>query len=354
MARRKELGNFSKKNYLWNLIIKISIIILPVLIFGGIFTWLFQTKDIVMRVGSETVRQRELDLEIKRLMPPDYDQRIQSMEPDDRKSAEDTLKAKAMENLMKLKSVYLYAKENNIKVTRKDVDVEVEKFIEALKASTGTDDVDFRSTLSDYGIRYQSFLADMRQQAIYNKVLQPVRDEVTATDGEIIEFYQQYKTYYDLPDQAKIKLIAVETEADANNIVEKLQSGEDFAKLAKEYSLSPDVELNSGDLGWVTPGELYKEISDNVFHPDISLNQPYAVQARDGFYVFVVSDRKGAEEKSFEEVKDLVKEDLLKNKQDRAVDRFMYQLTEEYEFRITTDNPWKNLIKWFDSLRGRI
>lgn len=351
MARRSQIRAEQKKKLL---ILKWLLPLIPILIIGGVFTWVFQSKDIVMRVGSESIRQAELDLEIKRLKPPDYDQRIKSMDAEDKKSAEETLEAKALENLMKLKSIYLYAKENNLTVNKNEVQEEVDKFIRDLKTSTGTEDVDFKSVLADYRIPYRSFIADMRQQAIYNKVLKPVREEVSATEDEILEFYTEYKEYYDMPDQAKLMMMSVEKEEEADEIMKALLNGEDFGKLAKEKSLAPDVELNSGDIGWVTPAELYKEIADNVFHEEITLKQPYKVQGRDGFYIFIVQDRKKAEAKTYEEVKDLAEQDLIRNKQDRAVDSFMYRLTENYEMNIKKGNPWTDFMKWLDGLRGRV
>jgi parvulin-like peptidyl-prolyl isomerase len=351
MARRNQIRAEQKKKLL---ILKWLLPLIPIIIIGGIFTWLYQSKDIVMRVGSESIHQAELDLEIKRLKPPDYDQRIKSMDAEDRQSAEETLNAKALENLMKLKSIYLYAKENHLKVSKQDVQDEVDKFIRDLKTSTGSENVDFKSVLADYRIPYRSFLADMKQQAIYNKVLKPVREEVTATDDELIEFYTQYKEYYDSPDQAKLLMMSVEKEEEADEILAALLNGEEFGKLAKDKSLAPDVDINSGDIGWVTPDELYKEIADNVFHEEITLKQPYKVQGRDGFYIFIVQDRKEAETKTYDEVKKLVEEDFLRNKQDRAVDSFMYRLTEKYEMNIKKGNPWTDFMKWLDSLRGRV
>jgi parvulin-like peptidyl-prolyl isomerase len=355
MARRKEINEqIAAGRQRKSRLIRWILPILPIILLGGLFSWIYQTKDIVMKVGPEIVRQAELDLEIKRLKPPDYDRTVLSMEPEDRKSAEETLRAKALENLMKLKSVYLYARENNIDVTKQDIQNEIDKFTRDLASTTGAENIDFRTVLSDHGIAYRSFRSDMRQQAIYNKVLQPVRDEVVATEDEIVDFYRQYKEYYDIPNQAKVMLIALDKAEEAERILALLLEGGDFSQLARDHSLSPDALENSGDIGWITPGELYKEIADNIFHEDITLDHPYIIQARDGFYIFKVLDRKTAEASAYDDVREYVEQDLLRNKQDRAVDLFMYRLTEEYEFRITTDNPWRNILAWFESLRGRI
>ncbi len=355
MAKKKEVREqLKKKKAIRTKIIRWAVLIIPIITIGIVFTWLYQTKDIARRVGSEVIRERELQLEMDRLKPPNFDQQLGSMEPQDRRYALDTLRSNALRNLMKLKAVYLYASENNIRVTNEDIQREIDLFIEDLKLSTGMENVDFRHILADYGIPYRSFVADMRKQAVYNKVLDPVREAVTVTEDEIIDFYQQYKEYYDMPDQAKVKMISVEMEQEAIEIMDLLLEGEDFGKLARERSLSPDALQNSGDIGWVTPGELYKEIADNVFHEDIEFGMPYIIQARDGFYIIKVTDRKTATESTFDDVRELVKQDLLRNKGDRAVDSYMNDLVNEYKPRISDGNPWIDFLKWLDGLRGRL
>jgi len=350
MARKKTFKIDNKKRAK---IIKYVSLIVPVLIIGGIFTWLYQTKDIVMRVGSEVVTVQELNIEMERLKPSDYEKTLTSMSASDRKDAENMLRSKAIENLMKLKSIYLYAKENNIKVTKEDIDKEIKNFEAALKESSGSENIDLKATLADLGISWKTFYKDMRDQAIYNKVLEPIIKNVTVTEEEAKEYYEQYSSYYDEPEKAHLKMIAVSNESEANEILEKLKTGEDFGKLAREKSLSPDAATNSGDIGWVSKAELYEEIGNNVFHPDIKLNTPYKIQARDGWYIFIVLEKRGAINHTFEEVKDRVKNDLLSIKQSQTIDAFMYKLTEEYEQRIILGNPWDNFLKWWDKLRGK-
>jgi parvulin-like peptidyl-prolyl isomerase len=334
-------------------IIRWVAILLPVVVIGGIFTWLYQTKDIVMRVGTEVVTAQELNIEMQRLKPPDYEKSLSNASASDRKDAENLLRSKAIENLMKLKSIYLYAKENNITVTQADIDNEIKRFEEALKENSGSENIDLKETLADYRISWKVFLKDMRDQAIYDKVLEPIIKNITVTDEEVKDHYIQYSTYYDEPEKAHLKLISISSEKEADEILDKLRKGEDFGKLAREKSLAPDAATNSGDIGWVSKDELYKEIADNVFHPDIKLNQPYKMKARDGWYLFIVLEKKKAINHTFSEVKDKVKNDLISIKQSQAVDAFMNKLTEQYEQRIVLGNPWSNFLKWWDKLRGK-
>jgi foldase protein PrsA len=53
--------------------------------------------------------------------------------------------------------------------------------------------------------------------------------------------------------------IATGSEATAQEVVAKLQAGEDFAELAAQYSLDPETKDSGGDLGWLSEGMLSPE-----------------------------------------------------------------------------------------------
>ncbi|ASQ47244.1 peptidylprolyl isomerase [Legionella clemsonensis] len=54
-------------------------------------------------------------------------------------------------------------------------------------------------------------------------------------------------------------MTAEEANRQAYNLYQQLQSGKDFALMAKQYSLDAASAVKGGDLGWVNPGELVPE-----------------------------------------------------------------------------------------------
>jgi parvulin-like peptidyl-prolyl isomerase len=55
-------------------------------------------------------------------------------------------------------------------------------------------------------------------------------------------------------EQAQVQAIFVESDEMAKNVITRLEAGEDFGSLAKEYSLEAVTKEKGGDLGWLLKG----------------------------------------------------------------------------------------------------
>lgn len=66
-------------------------------------------------------------------------------------------------------------------------------------------------------------------------------------------------------DQVQARHILVKTYEDALKIQERLNKGEDFAKLAQELSEDTGSKEDGGNLGWFTRGMMVKEFEDAAF-----------------------------------------------------------------------------------------
>lgn len=99
--------------------------------------------------------------------------------------------------------------------------------------------------------------------------------------------------------------ILVKEEATARTILEKLDQGEDFAKLAAEHSLDPS-KGDGGDLGWFTPEQMVTPFSDAVtaLKPGETANAP--VQTDFGWHVVRLEETRDAPVPTPEEARDAV------------------------------------------------
>lgn len=81
----------------------------------------------------------------------------------------------------------------------------------------------------------------------------------------------------------------------AEDILKRAKSGEDFAKLAFELSQDPSAKQNSGDLGWFTKGAMVKEFEDASLNGNVgSIVGP--VKTQFGFHIIYI---KGKSKKEF-------------------------------------------------------
>jgi peptidyl-prolyl cis-trans isomerase SurA len=82
-----------------------------------------------------------------------------------------------------------------------------------------------------------------------------------------------------------------ETEALINDIHARLEAGEDFAELAREYSEDPGSALAGGDLGWTGGNEFVEEFREMLAATgDGKLSPPFRSQY--GWHVLEVLERR--------------------------------------------------------------
>ena len=113
-----------------------------------------------------------------------------------------------------------------------------------------------------FSSNYNTFLDDIKNQGISENTIrnivrmsvirQEVMDIVTADVDQTQE-------------QVWIRHILVADEETANEVVEKLAAGEDFALLASEYSLDDVNKESGGDLGWFASGMMVQPFDEAAF-----------------------------------------------------------------------------------------
>lgn len=88
--------------------------------------------------------------------------------------------------------------------------------------------------------------------------------------------------------QASARHILVETEDQCTKLVSELQSGGDFAELAKAHSKCPSG-AQGGDLGSFGPGQMVKEFDDAVFNGEVGAVQG-PIKTQFGYHVLQVTE----------------------------------------------------------------
>ncbi len=89
--------------------------------------------------------------------------------------------------------------------------------------------------------------------------------------------------------QAAARHILVEAEVFCEELKNRIDSGEDFGEVAKEFSSCPSSE-KGGDLGVFSPGQMVKEFDEVVFSASINEVQG-PIKTQFGFHLIEVTSR---------------------------------------------------------------
>ncbi len=228
----------------------------------------------------------------------------------------------ALDSLINYKIIDLELKKNNLTVTDEEIEKELQKVIEQAGGRET-----FDKMLEYYSYTEEDFKKDIRSNTGIRKLLEP---NIKITDEEMKEYFEKNKAIYDQPEQVKASHILVKDEATAKEVKSKLDAGEDFAKLAKEYSTDSGTKDDGGNLGYFTKDDMVKEFSEAAFALKVNeISGP--VKSSYGYHIIKVLDKKEAVEATFEGSKDKVKEELLEDKITSEVESWFNKKKQEYK-----------------------
>lgn len=155
---------------------------------------------------------------------------------------------------------------------------------------------------------------------------------VEVTDKDLKKFYEENKEAFVKPESADASHILVEEEDKAREIYEKIQKGEDFEELAKEFSTCPSKE-KGGNLGTFTKGQMVKEFEDAVFENEVgTITEP--VKTQFGYHIIKINQKNDAEELSFDEVKDKIEAQVRRQKEQDIYNKKITELKDKYEVKM--------------------
>ena len=96
------------------------------------------------------------------------------------------------------------------------------------------------------------------------------------------------------PSRVRVSAILVATEAEAQQIVEKLRVGGDFAQLARLHSIGPGKD-EGGDLGYFAPGEMMSEWEAEVLSLRVG-QYSGVIYTASGYFILMKADEKTSAE----------------------------------------------------------
>lgn len=113
------------------------------------------------------------------------------------------------------------------------------------------------------------------------------------------------------PEEAHIRVILVQTEAEANMIIVSLAGGADFAEAARKFSRD-STGPQGGDLGFMRRDSLTPEVGAVAFSLTPGTLAPHAVKTAAGWFVLRVEERRAGPAPVFASIREDIKSTLVK------------------------------------------
>jgi peptidyl-prolyl cis-trans isomerase C len=234
---------------------------------------------------------------------------------------------------------------NGVKVFNKDLDL----MVKAAEASGAKDSPDLRNAiLNDLVIR-EAILQDVKKNSLEKRGDNEARIKIAnqnilidlwfaefmkahpITDAEIrAEYDRQAAITKDgkNSNEYKISQIVVATEADANDVITKLNGGSNFNQLAKEKSLDKQSAANGGEItNWILPDQLVPPLGDTVVGLTKGKVSVKAVRTNLGWHVVRLDDMRKFKLPTFEESKNIISQSFLNRRKQEAISELMKKAT---------------------------
>jgi peptidyl-prolyl cis-trans isomerase SurA len=173
-----------------------------------------------------------------------------------------------LNNLIEMKLQLQEARRMNLDVNASEIDGAVEE----IKTKYSLTEETLMNSLKAEGLTPEDYRARLSDQILLQKVINyAVRNNIVVSDKEIEQYYNDNIGLFDAEGKIRISQIFFAlprdsaqkeaVEAKAREISQRISSGEDFAKLAREFSEDPSRAFG-GDLGYISRGSALKEIDD--------------------------------------------------------------------------------------------
>lgn len=214
-----------------------------------------------------------------------------------------------------------------------------EREVRLIKYNIDTDSADIVVTDQDIEDFYNSN-ADryMTPESVSVEYVEITSDElaenINVDEEKLAEMYEGYKQNMLNKEERKARHILIQLGASADKskealmprieeLQQKLNNGESFEDLAREYSEDPGSARQGGDLGWVATGEMVKPFEDALF----KMNQGEVseiVETQFGLHLIKLDDIRTPELQTLAEMRAEFEQEL---KQD-VVSSMFYDMTE--------------------------
>ena len=234
-----------------------------------------------------------------------------------------SFKKNILNQLIDTELLYQQTQKEKVKISNNEINLEIDKIKDNFSSTE-----EFNEALKANNITLVRLKEDIKRQLMINSILEKTRNQVSISDEELLEYYNDNKESFLEPEQVHARHILLETDEEANNLLLQLKEGlTDFAELAKEKSIGPSAP-SGGDLGFFTRGQMVKEFEDAAFSLEPG-EISEVVQSQFGYHIIKSEEKKEEYSPTFEEAKERISNTLKNQRENEAILALTSKLRED-------------------------
>ena len=239
------------------------------------------------------------------------------------------IKRRLLEQVIDRRLLVQQAQKEGIRLTQKEWDEDVRESLKQMPE-------DFLEILKTQGVSEEAWKHKLLQERIAAKLVdQDVNSLVQITPDEVEDYYWSHLQDYWKPESVHVLHLVVQQPGDLNKALRRLKAGESFSKVAGDLSLG-QAKSQGGDWG--------EEPVDNVPDPYLQILrrlQPGQISKpfRDnfGYHLFQLAGFQPPKMQAFGDVREQIRDGLLKEEQDLRFDQWMTDLKRRSTIRVNPD-----------------
>jgi len=247
------------------------------------------------------------------------------------------LREDALEQLIRRQLLDERVEKANITITEEEVMDQIDEIASAQEMSLE----DLKKTMEQYGRNFEEVKEDVRKMLSRNRFMEGQwAGKVDVTEEDAKNYYDENKKRFDVPEKIRtshilVKLELADPNADPNDakatakvkaqdLLQQIKDGADFAELAKAHSACPSAP-KGGDLGFFARGETTPQFEKAAFQLEIGQISDI-VETEYGYHIIKLTDHRDASVVSFEQAQDDIIKQLTEKKQSEFAEKYINSL----------------------------
>jgi foldase protein PrsA len=237
------------------------------------------------------------------------------------------LKTRAVAYLLQRYQYRAEAEELGVTVSDEDVD---KRLAEIKEQAFEGNDKKFRDALKREGLTEADAREEIRARILEERLYERVTEDVKVSDEEIAVHYEKNKAQFTQPASRTVRHILVKNRARANDLYREVTNGGNFASLARQFSQDKGSAQQGGRLP-ITKGQTLPEFDRVAFELDRGeVSRP--VKTQFGWHIIeALTPVKKERVTPFDQVEDSIRQQLLQQKRNEALQKWIESLDEKYE-----------------------